>query len=197
MPRFVTVRGGAYFFLPGIRALRYIAGATDAPIPDPIEPAPAASALLLALHRALVAGLHVERRLEPFFRRGLNRVLREPMAAFLQYLINRRRPNEGLRLAEERIEPDEEASLDSIIASFAGYMQRTYRSGTFERGGNTKTHGIVRADSHHTRRPARAHAPRHFRRRRARSRPTFASPDRGRIFRSISRTPASSAWRSS
>lgn len=27
LPRFVTVRGGAYFFLPGIRALRYIAGA--------------------------------------------------------------------------------------------------------------------------------------------------------------------------
>ena len=27
VPRFVSVRGGAYFFLPGIRALRYIAGA--------------------------------------------------------------------------------------------------------------------------------------------------------------------------
>jgi deferrochelatase/peroxidase EfeB len=27
LPRFVTVRGGAYFFLPGLRALRYIAGA--------------------------------------------------------------------------------------------------------------------------------------------------------------------------
>lgn len=27
LPQFVTVRGGAYFFLPGIRALRYIAGA--------------------------------------------------------------------------------------------------------------------------------------------------------------------------
>jgi hypothetical protein len=27
LPRFVTVRGGAYFFLPGIRALRYIAEA--------------------------------------------------------------------------------------------------------------------------------------------------------------------------
>jgi hypothetical protein len=26
LPQFVTVRGGAYFFLPGIRALRYIAG---------------------------------------------------------------------------------------------------------------------------------------------------------------------------
>jgi hypothetical protein len=27
LPQFVTVRGGAYFFLPGLRALRYIAGA--------------------------------------------------------------------------------------------------------------------------------------------------------------------------
>ena len=145
MPQFVTVRGGGYFFLPGIRALRYIAGATDAPIPGVIEPVRPDSALLLAVHRTLVAGLHVERRLEPFFRRGLNRLVREPMAAFLQYLINRNRPNDGLALAEERIEPDEEASLDSIIRSFAGYMQRTYRPGNFERGGNTKTHGIVRA----------------------------------------------------
>ena len=27
LPQFVTVRGGGYFFLPGLRALRYIAGA--------------------------------------------------------------------------------------------------------------------------------------------------------------------------
>jgi len=26
LPSFVTVRGGAYFFLPGLRALRYLAG---------------------------------------------------------------------------------------------------------------------------------------------------------------------------
>jgi deferrochelatase/peroxidase EfeB len=26
LPQFVTVRGGAYFFLPGVRALRYLAG---------------------------------------------------------------------------------------------------------------------------------------------------------------------------
>ncbi len=29
LPQFVTVRGGAYFFLPGIRALRYLAGAAQ------------------------------------------------------------------------------------------------------------------------------------------------------------------------
>lgn len=102
--------------------------------------------LLRAIHRALQAGLHVERRLEPFFRPALNRLTREPMAALVQYLINLQRTDEGLALAEERIDPDEEASLRSIIDSFAGYMERTYRPGGFERGGNTKTHGIVHGE---------------------------------------------------
>ena len=33
VPRFVSVRGGAYFFLPGIRALRYLAALRDASAP--------------------------------------------------------------------------------------------------------------------------------------------------------------------
>ena len=102
--------------------------------------------LLLALHRALEAGLRFERRLEPFFRRGFNWAFREPVAALLQYLINRKRPNEGLGPAQERVYPDEPESLASITAAFGDYMQRAYRPGTFERGGNTKTHGIVRAE---------------------------------------------------
>lgn len=150
MPQFVTVRGGAYFFLPGLRALRYIAGApsTD-PIVVPDPPAPTLGfwqPLLRALHRLLEKGLHFERRLEPFFRPAFNRALRKPLAGLIQYLINRRRADQGLALAEERIAPDEEASMQAIIASFDGYIQRTYRPGTAERGGNTKTHGILRAE---------------------------------------------------
>ena len=38
-------------------------------------------------------------------------------------------------------------------------MSRTYRPGAFERGGNTKTHGIVRAEVHVRDGPARAPAP--------------------------------------
>jgi deferrochelatase/peroxidase EfeB len=150
LPQFVTVRGGGYFFLPGLRALRYIAGAPSTrPIMVSAGPTPTLgfwNPVLLALHRGLEIGLHVERRLEPFFRRGFNRVFREPLASFLQLLINWRRPNEGLGLAEERVTIDEEDSLNSIITSFGDYMRRTYRPGTFERGGNTKTHGIVRAE---------------------------------------------------
>ena len=102
--------------------------------------------ILRVLHMALEAGLHVERRLEPFFRRSLNRLLREPMAALIQCLINWRRPNEGLALAEERVLPDEEENLQSTIQGFATYMMRNYPPGRYERGGNTKTHGVVKAE---------------------------------------------------
>ena len=71
--------------------------------------------ILGAFHRAVVFLLHVERRFEPFFRPAFNAVLREPMAKLIQWLINRRRRDEGLALAEERIQPDEEKHLQSII----------------------------------------------------------------------------------
>src|SRR5262249_61294674 len=56
------------------------------------------------------------------------------------------RKDEGLKIAEERIQPDEEASLQSIIDTFKAQMSGLWKPGGFERGGNTKTHGIVRAE---------------------------------------------------
>ncbi len=97
-------------------------------------------------HGALQAGLRLERRFEPFFRPFLNRLFREPTARFVQWIMNLRRSNEGFGLAEEKMLPDEEASLDSIVESFASYMRQNYRAGEYQRGGNTKTHGIVRAE---------------------------------------------------
>jgi hypothetical protein len=61
-------------------------------------------------------------------------------------LINNRRSNDGLGIAEEKIEPDEEAFLDSIVSSFQSQMRGLWKPGKFERGGNTKTHGIVRGE---------------------------------------------------
>jgi len=58
-----------------------------------------------ALHDAVVFGLHVERRFEPFFRPAVDAVLREPVANLIQYLINSQRRDEGLQLAEERALP--------------------------------------------------------------------------------------------
>jgi hypothetical protein len=61
-------------------------------------------------------------------------------------LINMRRPDEHLKIAEEKPLPDEEAYLQSIISSFQTQMHDLWKPGGFERGGNTKTHGIVRGE---------------------------------------------------
>lgn len=100
--------------------------------------------LLKRLHDAVVSLLHVERRFEPFFRPAVDAVLREPMATLIQMLINLPRRDERLRLAEETIQPDEEAHLQAMIDTLGEYMKLHWPPGNFQRGGNTKTHGVVR-----------------------------------------------------
>ena len=172
LPRFVTVLGGAYFFLPGIRALRYLAtahqsggahpAATHAHEPEPSiqrgtsamnsnasRPAPRAntgSAFLNWVADASTTLVHLERRIDPFFRPAFDAVLRDPIARWVSASINAERPDDGLGLAEERPFPGEEAWLDSVIASFEAQMRGLWKPGGFERGGNTKTQGIVRAE---------------------------------------------------
>jgi hypothetical protein len=101
---------------------------------------------LRRLHDALVSLSRVERRLEPFFRVPVDAVFREPAAAVLQFLINIQRRREGLALAEERLMPDEEAHTQAIIDLMHEQMRGRFKPGAFERGGNTKTHGLVRAE---------------------------------------------------
>src|SRR5205807_8003551 len=86
------------------------------------------------------------RRFDHWLRPPFDAVLRDPIARLVTALINRKRPNEGLKIAEERLLPDEEAYLDSIISTFEQQMRGLWKPGGFERGGNTKTHGIVRAE---------------------------------------------------
>ena len=95
---------------------------------------------------ASTALVHLERRIDPFFRPAFDALLRDPMASAVTALINARRPNEGLKIGEEKLMPDEESFLDSIIGSFEKQMRLLWQPGRFERGGNTKTHGIVRAE---------------------------------------------------
>jgi hypothetical protein len=115
---------------------------TDQPIPK----ANTGSSFLNWLANASTALVHVERRFDPFFRPAFDAVLRDPIASLVTALINRKRPNEGLKIAEEKLEPGEIAYLDSIIASFEKQMRLLWMPGRFERGGNTKTHGIVRGE---------------------------------------------------
>lgn len=90
--------------------------------------------------------LHAERRFDPLFRPLFDALFRDRLAAFITALINRQRANEGLALAEERAEPDETAYLDDIIATMAAQMRGLWPPGNVQRGGNTKTHGIVRGE---------------------------------------------------
>jgi hypothetical protein len=96
--------------------------------------------------RVSTALLHLERRFDPLFRPAFDAVLRDPIARLTTALINAQRENEGLRIAEEKPLPDEEAWVDSIIDSFDEQMRRLWRPGGFERGGNTKTQGVVRGE---------------------------------------------------
>src|SRR5262245_55829800 len=99
---------------------------------------------LTLLHEALLALMRLERRFDPFFRPWFDTLLQEPLAGLTQALINMLRQDERLQLAAEKPVPGEEAFVDAIIRDMAAYMRVHYTSGTFERAGNTKTHGVVR-----------------------------------------------------
>ena len=90
--------------------------------------------------------LRMERRVDHWLRPPFDAVLRDPVARLTTALINLQRPNEGLKLAEEKPLPDEEAYLDSIISTFEKQMKGLWKPGGMERGGNTKTQGIVRGE---------------------------------------------------
>src|SRR5438876_1620039 len=115
-------------------------------ISRPVPPANTGSAFLNWIADASLSFVHLERRFDPFFRPAFDAVLRDPIARLTTALINMRRPNEHLKIAEEKPISDEEVYLESIIASFQTQMRNLWRPGGFERGGNTKTHGIVRGE---------------------------------------------------
>jgi hypothetical protein len=115
--------------------------------PDrPIPKANTGSALRNAIADLSTKLVQLERRVDPFFRPAFDVVLREPLARIVTAIINSKRHDEGLKIAEEKPLPDEEAYLDSIIASFKAQLQGLWKPGAYERGGNTKTHGIVRGE---------------------------------------------------
>ena len=112
----------------------------------PVPPSNTGSALLNWISDTSLRLLQLERRIDPWIRPAFDAVLRDPIARLTTALINWRRPNEGLKIAEEQVQPDEEVSLQSIIDTFQQQMRGLWKPGGFERGGNTKTHGIVRAE---------------------------------------------------
>lgn len=111
-----------------------------------LPPADTGNVVLNWIADRLWDAMHLERRFDPFFRPVFDALLRDRLSEWVTGLINARRVDDGLRLAEERIQPDEEAHLDAIITAFNNQMRRLWNPGYFERGGNTKTHAVVRAE---------------------------------------------------
>ena len=101
---------------------------------------------LKALHDFLVGAMHVERRIDPFFRPAVDALTREPLTRLVQALIRAGLPDDGLALAQEKPIAGEDQLVADIIANMAQYMRQNYTAGNAERGGNTKTHGVVRGE---------------------------------------------------
>jgi hypothetical protein len=118
----------------------------DSNTSHPVPPADTGSAFLNWLADTAVTLVQLQRRVDPFMRPAFDALLRDPVANLTTALINRQRPNEGLKLAEEKLLPDEEQFVDSIISSFQQQMRKLWKPGGFERGGNTKTQGVLRAE---------------------------------------------------
>jgi len=90
--------------------------------------------------------LQMERRIDPWLRPIFDATLRDPAARIVTALMNKKRKDEGLKIAEEKLLPNEEEYLSSVIESFTTQMRGLWKPGGFERGGNTKTQGIVRGE---------------------------------------------------
>jgi hypothetical protein len=103
--------------------------------------------LLNLISNTSTRAVHVYSRFDPFIRPAFEVLLRDAVARGVTALINARRKNEGFALAEERPIPNEEAHLQSIIDSFTEQMTGLWKKpALMERGGNTKTHGLVKAE---------------------------------------------------
>jgi hypothetical protein len=86
----------------------------------------------------------LERRVEFLYRSEFDRWLRPPLFGAAQALQNARRRDEQLRLAEERLLPDEERYLQDIIDELTKFTRENWLPGSAQRFGNTKTFGVVR-----------------------------------------------------
>ncbi|WP_328966605.1 hypothetical protein [Streptomyces sp. NBC_00239] len=98
------------------------------------------------LNDVLLALVHLERRIDPYVRPLLDRTLRGPVQALVQWLVNLRRRDQHLGIAEERPLPDETEVTEAITRQMTRFVQREYGPGTARRAGNTKTYGVVHGE---------------------------------------------------
>jgi hypothetical protein len=102
-------------------------------------------ALDRVINDAVIRMTWLARRLDPSLRPWIDKVVRPPVQALVQWILRRRLPDHGLAIAEERELEGEAEATASIVTHMTSFLARTYPPGTHaERAGNTKTYGVVR-----------------------------------------------------
>ena len=91
--------------------------------------------------------INLARQLEPLYRDQFDQKLRAPIEALTQSLIRLRLKDEGLKIAEEKIQPNEQQITKNITKVMSRFLEKEYRETgkVAERAGNTKTYGLVKA----------------------------------------------------
>lgn len=91
--------------------------------------------------------INTARRLEPLYRDPFDTWLKPPLEEITQALLRRRLKDQGLAIAEEKIQPGEETITRTIIDTMNRFLIKEYRDTNTiaERAGNTKTYGLVKA----------------------------------------------------
>lgn len=100
----------------------------------------------LCLHNFLQRLLYAERRIDPWIRPAIDALMQRPGTFIVQKFALALHKDDGLALAEEKIEPDEAILLEQIIERMRQHMTQDFPPEKMERGGNTKTHGVVRGE---------------------------------------------------
>ena len=88
----------------------------------------------------------LERRVEFLYRPQFDRSLRPPLFSAAQALLNLRRPDEHLEIAEEKQLDGEDRIIREMTDEMAAFMRENWLPGGVQRFGNTKTFGVVRGE---------------------------------------------------
>jgi len=101
----------------------------------------------LLLEKSAQYLIDFSRRLEPLYRDQFDRVLRRPIEEVTQTLIRLRLKDQGLRIAEEQVAPNEAQLTKNITDAMNQFLLKEYQASgkVAERAGNTKTYGLLRA----------------------------------------------------
>lgn len=98
------------------------------------------------IHELFLALFYFERRIDPYYRDTFDKMFKEPLSALAQALINLRRKDDHLQIAEEKLLPNEKEITASIIEQMSMFTREHYAHSFALRVGNTKTYGVIRGE---------------------------------------------------